>query len=125
MRADRKTGKLSGLSERTSDIILVVVCAVVLFIVAYPLYYVLVASVSDPYDVYAGKTFLLPSQFTIDGSAEQLQVHDYRYGLFRGSAVSDGLSAQCERPARPEIFKYLFHYYHVFRRRYGSYIPDC
>ena len=29
MRADRKTGKLSGLSERTSDIILVVVCAVV------------------------------------------------------------------------------------------------
>ncbi len=67
MRADRKTGKLSGLSERTSDIILVVVCAVVLFIVAYPLYYVLVASVSDPYDVYAGKTFLLPSQFTMDG----------------------------------------------------------
>ncbi len=67
MRADRKTGKLSGLSERTSDIILVVICAVVLFIVAYPLYYVLVASVSDPYDVYAGKTFLLPSQFTMDG----------------------------------------------------------
>ncbi len=67
MRADRKTGKLSGLSERTSDIILVVVCAVVLFIVAYPLYYVLVASVSDPYDVYAGKTFLLPSQFSMDG----------------------------------------------------------
>ena len=67
MRADRKTGKLSGLSERTSDIILVVVCAVVLFIVVYPLYYVLVASVSDPYDVYAGKTFLLPSQFTMDG----------------------------------------------------------
>ena len=67
MRADRKTGKLSGLSERTSDIILVVICAVVLFIVAYPLYYVLIASVSDPYDVYAGKTFLLPSQFTMDG----------------------------------------------------------
>ena len=56
-----------GLSERTSDIILVVITAVVLFIVAYPLYYVLVASFSNPYDVYAGKTFLLPSQFTIEG----------------------------------------------------------
>ena len=56
-----------GLSERTSDIILVVITAVVLFIVAYPLYYVLVASFSNPYDVYAGKTFLLPSQFTLDG----------------------------------------------------------
>jgi putative aldouronate transport system permease protein len=28
---------------------------------------VLVASVSNPYDVYAGKTFLLPSGFTLDG----------------------------------------------------------
>ncbi len=67
MKAKAKSGKLTGFSERTSDIILVAICAVVLLIVAYPLYYVLVASVSDPYDVYAGKTFLLPSQFTLDG----------------------------------------------------------
>ncbi len=56
-----------GMSDKTSDIILVVICTVVLLIVAYPLYYVLVASISDPYDVYAGKTFLLPSGFTLDG----------------------------------------------------------
>ena len=62
-----KTNKLSGFSERTSDIILVVLCAVIMLLVAYPLYYVLIASVSNPYDVYAGKTFLLPSQFTLDG----------------------------------------------------------
>lgn len=55
------------MSQRTSDIILVVITAIVLVIVAYPLYYVLVASVSDPYDVYAGKTFLFPSGFTLDG----------------------------------------------------------
>ena len=57
----------NGLSERTSDIILVVITAIVLFIVAYPLYYVLIASFSNPYDVYAGKTFLLPSGFTLEG----------------------------------------------------------
>jgi putative aldouronate transport system permease protein len=67
MSAKTKAGKASGFSERTSDIILVVICAVILFIVAYPLYYVLIASVSNPYDVYAGKTFLLPSGFTFDG----------------------------------------------------------
>lgn len=67
MKANAKSGKLSGFSERTSDIVLVVICVVVLLIVAYPLYYVLVASVSNPYDVYAGKTFLLPSQFTLEG----------------------------------------------------------
>ena len=55
--------KSTGISDRTSDIILVAICLVVLLIVAYPLYYVLVASFSDPYDVYAGKTFLLPSGF--------------------------------------------------------------
>ena len=67
MKENKKSGKLTGLSEKSSDIVLVVICAIILFIVAYPLYYVLVASVSNPYDVYAGKTFLLPSQFTLDG----------------------------------------------------------
>jgi putative aldouronate transport system permease protein len=65
MKAKAKVS--AGFSDRTSDIILVVLCIVILFIVAYPLYYVLVASVSDPYDVYAGKTFLLPSGFTLKG----------------------------------------------------------
>ena len=63
----RKQGELGGLSDRTSDIILIVFSLLILLIVAYPLYYVLVASFSDPYDVYAGKTFFLPSQATLDG----------------------------------------------------------
>ena len=62
VRANVKAGRPTGFSERASDIVLVVICAAILFIVAYPLYYVLVASVSDPYDVYAGKTFLMPSR---------------------------------------------------------------
>ena len=57
----------TGMSDKVSDVILVAILAVCLVIVAYPLYYVLIASVSDPYDVYAGKTFLLPSHFTLDG----------------------------------------------------------
>ena len=59
--------KASGMSERTSQIILTVICGIILFIVAYPLYYVVVASFSDPYQVYAGKTFLFPSGFTLEG----------------------------------------------------------
>ena len=67
MKANTKSGKLTGFSEKTSDIILVIFCSIFLLLVAYPLYYILIASVSDPYDVYAGKTFLLPSQFTLEG----------------------------------------------------------
>ncbi len=62
-----RKNKLTGLSDKTSDVILVVLCTLVMLVVAYPLYYVLIASVSDPYDVYAGKTFLLPSKFTLTG----------------------------------------------------------
>ena len=62
----RKDG-LGGLSDKTSDVILVVVTAIILLIVAYPIYYVLIASVSNPYDVYAGKTFLFPSDFSMQG----------------------------------------------------------
>lgn len=67
MGRKKQAGQLRGLSDRTSDIILVAICLFIVFLVAYPLYYVLIASVSNPYDVYAGKTFLLPSGFTLDG----------------------------------------------------------
>lgn len=82
MRANTKTGKLTGLSERTSDFILAAVCAIILFIVAYPLYYILIASISNPYDVYAGKTFLLPSQFTLDGYKAVFSDNSVVTGIF-------------------------------------------
>lgn len=61
------TKRPGGLSDRVSDTILVVLSVAILIVVAYPLYYILIASVSNPYDVYAGKTFLMPSEFTLDG----------------------------------------------------------
>lgn len=64
-----KKNNLTGMSDKTSDIVLVAVTAVIMLLIAYPLYYVIIASVSDPYDVYAGKTFLLPSKFTLEGYA--------------------------------------------------------
>lgn len=61
------TKKAGGLSDKASDVILVLITGIVLLIVAYPLYYVLIASFSNPYDVYAGKTFLFPSEFSLKG----------------------------------------------------------
>ena len=78
----KKDKKSVGLSDRASDIVLVVLCTVIMLIIAYPLYYVLVASVSDPYDVYAGKTFLLPSQFTVEGYVRVFQNSDLLRGFF-------------------------------------------
>lgn len=63
----RKAKASLGLTDKASDVILILISLFLILIVAYPLYYILVASVSNPYDVYAGKTFLLPSQFSMDG----------------------------------------------------------
>lgn len=49
-------------------IFLFIVYAVILLIVfacAYPLYLTIIASISDPYDVYSGRVNLLPSGFTL------------------------------------------------------------
>lgn len=63
----KKENKLS--SDKVFEIANCVFLLILVIIVAYPLYYVLVASISDPYEVYAGKNFLLPSKVTFEGYA--------------------------------------------------------
>ncbi len=63
----KKESKLS--SEKLFDIINGTFLMLLVVLVAYPLYYVLIASVSDPYEVYAGRTFLFPSKITFEGYA--------------------------------------------------------
>ena len=77
----RKAGTMHTMSDKTSDIVLVVLTAVIMLIIAYPVYYIIVASVSDPYEVYAGKTFLLPSKFTLEGYAAVFKNSDLLSGF--------------------------------------------
>lgn len=67
MLRKKEKGKALLGSDRLIEIALLVIIVFFVIIVLYPLYYVLVASVSDPYAVYAGKTSLLPSGFTLEG----------------------------------------------------------
>ena len=53
MASNMKIKKKS--SEKTFDIINGAFLLILVILVAYPLYYVLIASISDPYEVYAGK----------------------------------------------------------------------
>lgn len=63
----KKENKISF--DKIFDIGNVVFLLILVIIVAYPLYYVLIASISDPYEVYAGRTFLLPAKVTFEGYA--------------------------------------------------------
>lgn len=53
--------------DRWFDVINTLVFTVLLLIILYPLYYILIASVSNPDLVYAGKVWLWPVEFTTEG----------------------------------------------------------
>ena len=78
-RKNKKGGVIHG-SDRMIELAMLTVIIIFVALVLYPLYYVVIASVSNPYDVYAGKTFLLPSGFTLEGYAR----------VFREKAIASG-----------------------------------
>lgn len=68
MKKEKKTnGSVVGTSDKLIERTMLLIIFIFVIIVLYPLYYVLIASISNPYDVYAGKTFLLPSNITFEG----------------------------------------------------------
>ena len=54
-------------ADKTFDILNYIILTFCFLIVAYPLYFIVIASVSDPVDVYAGKVFLYPVHASLDG----------------------------------------------------------
>ncbi|MFC4811694.1 carbohydrate ABC transporter permease [Paenibacillus sp. GCM10023250] len=59
--------------DKLLETLLYIWAAVVLLIVVYPLYFIVIASFSDPSAVGNGKVWLLPSGFTLDGYKELLK----------------------------------------------------
>ena len=52
------------------DVIIFIILTILLLIVAYPLYFIIISSISDPKAVSAGKVVLWPVGFTFDGYKE-------------------------------------------------------
>lgn len=57
----------STLFDRNFDIVVVILLSILLLSVAYPLYFVIIASVSDPSLVSVGRVMLYPEGFTLAG----------------------------------------------------------
>ena len=55
------------------NIILYGICGLILLLIAYPLYFIIIASFSNPSEVSNGNVWLWPSQFTLDGYKELLR----------------------------------------------------
>lgn len=57
-------------ADKAFDITLFIILTLILIIVAYPLYFVIIASISDPQAVSGGDVTFLPVGFSLDGYAE-------------------------------------------------------
>jgi putative aldouronate transport system permease protein len=66
MTASQAIGRTLG-SDRLFNVITFIVLTVTLILVFYPLYFLVIASVSSPDAVYSGSVWLFPQQFTLEG----------------------------------------------------------
>ena len=73
-------------ADRVFDIMNYVFLTICFLLVAYPLYFIVIASISDPVDVYAGKVFLLPAKVTMDGYKRILEYESFFTG-YRNTLV--------------------------------------
>ena len=67
-------------ADRVFDIMNYVILTICLLVVAYPLYFIVIASISDPVDVNAGKVFLYPVKVTLDGYRRILDYESFFTG---------------------------------------------
>jgi putative aldouronate transport system permease protein len=79
-----------GLDDIIFDTLNTIFMLLVLIVVAYPLYFVIVASISEPYQVASGNVRFLPKGFTLDAYRNVLENMDvwlgYRNSIFYTAA---------------------------------------
>ncbi len=70
MQKEKKSKLHQGVSDKIFQIALNVIAVLILVIILYPLYFVIIASFSDPAAVSGGQVWLLPKGLTMDGYEE-------------------------------------------------------
>ena len=65
--APRRLGARLGRNDLVFGIVIALICAAVLFATLYPLYFVLIASISDPTAVSTGRVAFLPKNISFFG----------------------------------------------------------
>ena len=70
------------------DTVIFIILTLILFIVAYPLYWFIISSFSDPTAVSAGKVLLSPIGFTLKGYAEVFKNSQVMRGFFNSIVIT-------------------------------------
>lgn len=80
-QAKKAKKQVSG-KDVAFNIFLYALCILILIIIAYPLYFIIIASFSNPSEVANGNVWFWPSQFTVDGYKELFRHGDIWMGYW-------------------------------------------
>ena len=70
------------------DVVIFIILTFIFLVVAYPLYFVIISSISDPIEVSAGKVTLAPVGFTLDGYREVFKTKTVMRGFFNSLIIT-------------------------------------
>ena len=70
------------------DTVIFIILTFIFLIVAYPLYFVIISSISDPIEVSAGKVTLAPVGFTLDGYREVFKTKTVMRGFLNSLIIT-------------------------------------
>ena len=66
----RSIGMTNTMKDKVFNIIIYGIATIMILLTLYPMYFILIASISNPSDVAVGKVILFPSGFRLDGYKE-------------------------------------------------------
>ena len=70
------------------DTVIFIILTFIFLLVAYPLYFVIISSISDPIEVSAGKVTLAPVGFTLDGYKEVFKTKTVMRGFLNSLIIT-------------------------------------
>ena len=70
------------------DTVIFIILTFIFLVVAYPLYFVIISSISDPIEVSAGKVTLAPVGFTLDGYKEVFKTKTVMRGFLNSLIIT-------------------------------------
>ena len=136
MSAVKRRKQKLGAGDRAFNIVLGGLTAVSVVVILYPLIFVLVASISDPMEIFQGNVWLWPKGFNLEAYKQVFRNGDiftgYKNTLIYtvGDAchhhnhIQRGISAVPQKTVRTKQADGVFPVHNVFFRRDDTHLPD-
>lgn len=135
--AGHKTKMKLSVGDRIFNLVNAVIMIIICLVIVYPIYYVIIASITDPVIVNSGRPLFYPVKLYLNGykttlsytpSVDRLRKHHFLYRCgntgFPVRHHSGRIRPLQKGSSRKTGADIPFYLHHVFQRRYHPPVPD-